>query len=65
MKIVMTDNFARETVADFLVCTDIDEPLASKIVDSLNSEFSGETSPNWFRVYEDDRRLWRGMEELI
>jgi len=39
MKIVGTDNLARDNVSDFLLCENVkNEYLAKKICDALNSE---------------------------
>jgi len=63
MKIVIVDNFGRESVADVLVAENVNENYAQKIVDFLNSE-NGENS-DWFVLKPDDYRLSRGMEDLV
>lgn len=65
MKIVCVDNYARESIADRLVAENIalkDE--ADAICESLN-ENAGNDSNYFYKVVEDDYRLWRGMEELV
>jgi hypothetical protein len=63
VKVIATDNYAREHVADRL------------IVDGLN-EREAETYCQWlldhrrydderYRVVSDDYALWRGMEEIL
>ncbi len=63
-KIVATDNFARETVADHLVgevyCA---EETAKGICDLLNKDrFRGD---RWYVVKPHDYKLWGGMSELV
>lgn len=65
MKIIGIDNFNRESVADFLVCENVtNDYIGSKIVELLNKD-SGEHGSWFYRLVEDDHRLWRGMEELV
>jgi hypothetical protein len=67
MKIVGVDNFARESVADKLICTDIaDTALASYIAESLNAGLCNcDHADTFYRAVPDDYRLWRGMEDLV
>lgn len=51
MKIIATDNFARECVSDRLICDNINKTLAQTIVRNLNLLTEDE---NWyFKVVED------------
>jgi hypothetical protein len=67
MKIVATDNFANETVADDLICENIKiKEYADTMCKALNEKFcNSEYSPRHFQVWEDDKRLSRGMEDLV
>lgn len=66
MKIVCTDNYARDTVADRLVAEGVKhEGEALAMAAGLNGAFGGENSPNYYKAVPDDYRLWRGMEELV
>lgn len=62
MKIIATDNYNRDHIADFLVCENVKENFVKHIVEGLNAlELA-----NWFfRAVPDDYRLSRGMEDLI
>ena len=68
MKIVATDNYARETVADVLVIPFIHPWLAKYYCTGLNRPAAVD-DPNltdyWYIVVPDDYRLWRGMENLV
>jgi hypothetical protein len=64
MKIVMIDNFNRETVADVLIAENVNKHFGEVIVRLLNSR-EGDSSPNYFVLKEDSYILWRGMEELV
>lgn len=66
MKIICTDNFARESIADRLVVEGIEhEGEAIAMSNGLNQAFGGENSPNYYTAVPDNYRLWRGMEELV
>ena len=65
MKIICVDNFNRENMADELVCENVNEYYREHIVDFLNKKFGGDDSFNYYRLVEDDYKLWRGMEELV
>lgn len=65
MKIIAVDNFARESVADWLVCENVRNETVGKImVDALNRE-NGIDGGDFYKLVSDDHKLWRGMEELI
>lgn len=58
MKIICKDNFDRESVSDQLVCESVNEFYGSKIVDFLNDRFSGDHSPNFYKLVDDNYRLY-------
>jgi hypothetical protein len=62
-KIIMTDNYARETVADVLVCENVNERYSGKIVECMNE--NRKTDDEFFQLVEDDYRLSKGWEDLI
>ena len=64
-KIIATDNFDRETIADRLICDNISsEDLGSLMVDALNG--MGDDTDLWFyKLVPHDYRLSRGMEDLV
>lgn len=65
MKIIGVDNFARESVADFMVCENVANDYVGKtMVDALNAE-QGNSGSTFFKLVPADHKLWRGMEELI
>lgn len=62
-KVIGTDNLCRETVADFDVCALCSEVMAKEIADALNStRFDHHT---WFVAVPWDRRLGRGLEDIV
>lgn len=63
MKIIATDNLARESVADRLVADNISDKREGELmVDALNSCRRGE---DWYVLVADNYRLSRGMEDLL
>jgi hypothetical protein len=63
MKIVCTDNYACESVAERLVAENIaNEQEARIMADALNAQKS---DSDFYVVRADHERLWRGMEELV
>ncbi|AGR47661.1 hypothetical protein PHIM7_19 [Sinorhizobium phage phiM7] len=63
MKIIGVDNYNREYCADVLICENVRNTyIGNLIVEYLNSLA---TTDNYYKLVEDDYRLWRGMEELI
>jgi hypothetical protein len=64
MKIVQTDNYDRETVAEELVAENIKSEEYAGIM--LNALQTHRRNPAvWFKLAKDDYRLYRGMEDLI
>ena len=66
MKIIATDNFNREEIADKLVAEGIVfKDYAKVMCKALNAHFGGEQANDCFKVVEDDYRLSRGMQDLV
>lgn len=67
MKIIAMDNFARESVADFLVADGITNAELGKImVDALNAKLCNHPfSPYFYKLVADDFRLSRGTEDFV
>lgn len=63
-KIIAVDNYARESVADSLVCENVTETYGNTIVELMNADLSRPDN-NWYKLVPMDHKLWRGMEELI
>lgn len=63
-KVIGTSNFGDEAFAEYEVARFVKEHDADGYCEWLNS-FGGETSPVWYRVVDVDKRLWRGMEDLV
>lgn len=69
MKIVGTDNLARETVADHLWLDDIPDVhaahmLATRVCDKLNERL-GDEAGTFYQLKPDDYRLSRGMADIV
>lgn len=63
MKIICTDNYARESVADRLVAENVkNDDEAQFIIEALNSRAG---HAEYYVIRDDDYKLWRGMEELV
>lgn len=68
MKIVGTDNLARETVADSLLIEDVpahSEKLAQLFCDALNRYSCHDNGGTFYQLKPDDYRLSRGMEDFV
>jgi hypothetical protein len=67
MKIIGTDNFNRDSVADFLVAENIkNEDFGKVMVEALNKKYCRrDDSPYYYRLVADDYRLSRGMADLV
>ena len=67
MKIVAVDNFARESIADLLVAENItNKSYAEVMCKALNDRYcKSEYDTRHYQVWEDDKRLGRGMEDLV
>lgn len=57
MKIIAIDNFARQTVSDIVVATNVNEYYANLIVKLLN-DHEGDNSPWYYKAVPDDYRLY-------
>lgn len=64
MKVVGTDNFARENVADILIAENVTQEEGARIVAEHNSP-SENFDGRWYILVDDDYRLWRGMADLV
>lgn len=64
MKIVLIDNFGRESIADTLVAENVSSYWGNRIVKLLNDS-PNRHSDEHFNVVDNDYILWRGMEELV
>lgn len=67
MKIISVDNFARENVRDDLVAENIrSKEFAAVMCKALNDKFCNhDYADRFYKVVEDDHKLWRGVEELV
>lgn len=64
-KLILVDNFNRETVADVLIEENLTEEDAETKADVYNSEHRN-SNWNWFaKAVSDDYKLWCGMEEFV
>ncbi len=59
MKIICVDNFARETHDDVLVCENVNEYYGKFLVNLLNDNLSGENSADFYRLVEDNHKLYK------
>jgi hypothetical protein len=57
MKVIGTDNFSRDSVSDFLVCTNVCEFYGEMIVNMLNKN-NGDNGPTFYRLVPDDHVLY-------
>jgi hypothetical protein len=59
MKIICVDNFDRDSVDDKLICSNVDRYYGEKIVEMLNNCFSGDHSPLFYKLVEDNYVLYK------
>lgn len=59
MKIICVDNFNRDGHSDELVCENVNEFYGKRITTFLNAKFSGETSSDFYRLVEDEHKLYK------
>ncbi len=58
MKIIRKDNFDRENISDSLVAENVGDYYGNFIVKKLNERFSGDRSPDYFMLVENDHKLY-------
>jgi len=58
MKVICVDNYDREIYDDVLVCDNVNNYYGKQIVKSLNDK-AGEDSSNYYRLVEDDYKLFK------
>jgi hypothetical protein len=63
MKVIATDNYAREHIADRLIVDGLTEREAETYCQWLLDHRHHDDY--WYQVVSDDYALWRGREELI
>lgn len=63
MKIVETDNFGRDYPDEkFIKLPPLNKELADKLCEAINKAWSGDYSPRFWKVVEDDYILLPGFE---
>ena len=66
MKVVATDNLARDYVADMLIKENVTKEEGENIAKEHNDKILDEDhSGYYYIVVDDDYRLCRGMEDLV
>jgi hypothetical protein len=64
MKIILTDNYAREHIAEVLLYEHLHPWIAEWMLTEM-LRARRDDDPRWPIVRDDNYRLWRGMEDLI
>lgn len=59
MKIVCSSNFDLESVSDRLIAENVLEYYGKFLVEQLNAKYSGNESPNYYKLVEDDYVLYQ------
>lgn len=65
MKIIRTSNYNNESEAEYIVADNIKHMSHADVMCCALQDDRRRSDYDWFRVVEDDHRLWRGMEELV
>jgi hypothetical protein len=62
-KVLWTDGYARETIADRVVAENLGRLEANAICERLqqDSQWAG----NWWKIVPQDAHVWRGMAEFV
>lgn len=64
MKVILVDNFDRESVADVLLEEGLTELEAMEVAEKYNERYPDDWP--WFaRAVGDNYKLWRGIVDLI
>ncbi len=62
MKIIGKSNFDNESVSDVLICENILEGYAKKIVEKLNNDELAFSDTYFYELVEDDYKLYDATE---
>ena len=65
MKIVAVDNFDRESRAERLVASNIENEEELQLMLLALQDTCSNDGPIWYRAFPNDYRLWRGMADLV
>ena len=65
MKIISKDNYARDSVADVLICDNVRNEYVGKLMVSAINLDAGDHGSRFYELVDDDYVLWGGMEEFI
>jgi hypothetical protein len=65
VKIISTDNFDRESVADTLIAENVHEYYAKEIAEFLQAKYGGNNASRYYKTVADDYQLWGGMAEFV
>lgn len=57
MRIIKVSNLDKETVSDIVIAEKVHNYYVKFITTELNRAWSGDSSPDFFRVVEDDYKL--------
>ena len=58
MKIIRKDNLDRDAISEVLICSDVGTYFGTEIVQYLNDKFSGDRSPDYFKLVADDYTIY-------
>lgn len=59
MKIICINNFGNEAISDVLVASNVNNYYGKIITDALNESCSGDNSPYFYELVEDDYKLYK------
>jgi hypothetical protein len=65
MKIIRIDNYDRQTVADKIAASGIENNNEAVVMLTALQNDPNRSPDVWFRLVDDDYVLWRGMEDLV
>lgn len=65
MKIIRVSNYDDESEAQYVIAENIKNKVQAEIMCYALQEDSNRTDRDWFKVVEDDYKLWCGMEDLV
>lgn len=65
MKIIIVDNFNRESQPDILIAENVNKQYIDEMINALNNKHSSAESGFWCTKVNDDYKLSKDMEDLV
>lgn len=63
-KVILVDNFGRDTVSDELLQENLTDEAAQEMADEYNKAHAGQSYPYFARAVSDDHKLYDAFEGM-